>query len=255
MVDKNSSDRTGSDETGSDPVGGNSVDGDATTLRPPSGNKILKESLTVLQVPRLAFRTPALLFQAPRGTEQPVLMLPGLKAGDASNAPMRSFLRRKNFRVWGWGLGTNNGDVRGQLPKVVARVEELFERAGEPINLVGWSLGGVLARELARERPELVSQVITYGTPVVGGPLYTSVTGVFTPEERQEIAERVAERNRIPIEVPITALYSKRDGIVAWRACIDDFSPDVTMIEVRSTHVGMGIDPDVWQIVSERLVG
>lgn len=226
---------------------------ESDAIQPPTG-KLLKESLSVLQVPRLAFRTPSLLFQAPRGTNQPVLMIPGLKAGDASNAPMRSFLRRKNFQVWGWGLGTNNGDVPGQLPNVVARAEELFERAGEPVALIGWSLGGVLARELARERPELVSQVITYGTPVIGGPLYTAVSGVYTQAERRQIARQVAERNRIPIEVPITALYSKRDGIVAWEACIDDFSPDVTMIEIRSTHVGMGIDPDVWQIVSERLV-
>ena len=224
-------------------------------LRPPRGNKILKESLTVLQVPRLALRTPSLLLRAPKGTQQPVLFLPGLKAGDGSNAPMRSFLRRKNYRAYGWGLGTNNGDVAGQLPDVVARVAELYERVGEPIALIGWSLGGFMAREVAREQPELVSQVITYGTPVVGGPLYTSVSGVYTLDERQEIARRVAERNRIPIEVPITALYSKRDGIVAWQACIDDFSPDITMIEIRSTHVGMGIDPDVWQIVSERLAG
>lgn len=225
----------------------------AEPLRPPSGNKVLKESLTVLQVPRLALRTPSLLFRSPRGTKQPALFLPGLRAGDASNAPMRAFLRQKNFKAYGWGLGTNNGDVEGQLPGVVARTEDLFERSGEPIALVGWSLGGVLAREVARERPELVSQVITYGTPVIGGPLYTSVSGVYTPEERRLIAERVAERNRVPIEVPITAMYSKRDGIVAWRACLDSFSPDVTMIEISSTHVGMGIDPDVWQIVSERL--
>lgn len=231
----------------------NADDGATGPLRPPQGNKILKESLTVLQVPRLAFRAPSLIFRAPRGTKQPVLFLPGLKAGDSSNAPMRSFLRQKNFKAYGWGLGTNNGDVEGQLPAVITRAEELFERSAEPIALVGWSLGGVLAREVARERPELISQVITYGTPVIGGPLYTSVSGVYTPEQRRLIAERVAERNQIPIEVPITAMYSKRDGIVAWRACIDDFSPDITMIEITSTHVGMGIDPDVWQIVSERL--
>ena len=229
------------------------ADDKSAEIRPPSGNKFLKESLTILQVPRLAFRTPSLIMRAPRGTQQPVLLLPGLKAGDASNAPMRSFLRQKNFKAYRWGLGTNHGDVQGQLPNVVERVEELFERAGEPISLVGWSLGGVIAREVARERSELVSQVITFGTPVVGGPLYTSITGVYTMEERRLIAERIAERNQIPIEVPITALYSKRDGIVAWQACIDTFSPDVTMIEIRSTHVGMGIDPDVWQIVSERL--
>ncbi len=233
----------------------NADDEAGTPLRPPRGNKFLKESLTVLQVPRLAFRTPSLLMRAPRGTNQPALFIPGLKAGDASNAPMRSFLRRKNFKAYGWGLGTNHGDVVGQLPAVIARVEELFDLSGEPIALVGWSLGGLMARELARERPELVSQVITYGTPVIGGPLYTSVSGVYTPEERLLIAERIAKRNQIPIEVPITAMFSRRDGIVAWRACIDDFSPDISMIEIKSTHVGMGIDPDVWQIVSERLAG
>lgn len=221
-------------------------------LRPPSGNKILKESLTVLQLPRLLFNTPRLL-AGPKGTQQPALFLPGLKAGDASNLPMRSYLRQRNFRTFGWGLGTNNGDVAGQLPAVIARVEELFDRCEEPISIVGWSLGGVMARETARERPELVAQVITYGTPVVGGPLYTSVTGVYTPEERRAIAERVAARNRIPIEVPITALYSKNDGIVSWQACLDTFSPIVENIEVRSTHVGMGIDPDVWRIVASRL--
>ena len=224
----------------------------ARTLGPPTGNKILKESLAVLQLPRLMLRTPRLL-RGPVGTKQPVLFLPGLKAGDASNLPMRSYLRQRNFRTFGWELGTNNGDVEGNLPAVIARAEALYDRCKEPLNLVGWSLGGVLARELARERPELVAHVITYGTPVVGGPLYTSVSGVYSQEEREAIAAIVAERNLIPINVPITALYSKNDGIVAWEACIDTFSPDVENIQVRSSHIGMGIDPDVWEIVASRL--
>lgn len=228
------------------------ADNAAEPLRPPQGNKYLKESLTLLQVPRLALRAPRLLL-SPRGTKQPALFIPGLKAGDSSNAPIRAFLRQKNFMTYGWGLGTNDGDAEGQLPKVIDRTEELFERSGEPIALVGWSLGGLLAREVARERPELVSQVITYGTPVVGGPLYTNVSGVYSQEERVELAARIEVRNLKPIDVPITAMYSKRDGIVSWRACIDDFSPDVTMVEITSTHVGMGIDPDVWRVILERM--
>lgn len=222
-------------------------------LRPPSGNKFLKETLTVLQLPRLALRTPSLLRNAPQGTAQPTLLIPGLKAADSSNLPLRSYLNRCNFRTFGWGLGTNDGDVAGRLPLVIERVEEIFELAGEPVHLIGWSLGGVFAREVARERSELVAQVITFGTPVVGGPLYTSVSGVYSEEERREIAARIAVRNRVPIEVPITAMYSKRDGIVSWRACVDTFSPDVENIEITSSHVGMGIDPDVWEIVSARL--
>ncbi len=225
---------------------------DGSDLMPPSGNKYLKESLTVLQVPRLLFFTPRLLRGA-RGSKQPALFIPGLKAGDASNLPIRTYLRQRNFRTFGWGLGTNNGDVDARLPAVIDRVEELFELCGEPISLVGWSLGGVIAREVARERAELVAQVITYGAPVVGGPLYTLVGGVYTPDQRVAIAAMIAERNKIPIEVPITAIHSRNDGIVSWQACIDDFSPDVENLETTSSHVGMGIDPDVWEIVATRL--
>lgn len=95
--------------------------------------------------------------------------------------------------------------------------------------LVGWSMGGVLSRETARRRPDLVAQVITFGTPVLGGHAFA------------------------PIRVPITAMWSRRDGVVSPRACIDDFSPNVVNVEVSSTHLGMGIDPDVWLEVARRL--
>lgn len=225
---------------------------DEGALRPPDGNKILRESLTVLQVPRLLGRAPRLARSAARGSGQVAMFLPGLRANDLSNLPMRRFLDRRGFRTHGWGLGVNDGNVRERLPAVIERVSDLAATNG-PVALVGWSLGGVIAREVARERPEVVRRVITYGTPVVGGPLYTAVTGVYTDEERREIAERIAERNRIPIERPITAMYSRNDGIVAWRACVDDFSPEVENIEITSTHVGMGIDPDVWEVVADRL--
>jgi len=221
-------------------------------LKPPAGNKVLIESRGILQIPRLMMRTPALL-RGPKGSNQPALFLPGLKASDISNLPMRSFLRRQGFQTFGWELGTNHGDVERLMAPVIQRTVDLYERCGEAITLVGWSLGGILAREVARQRPELIAQVITYGTPVVGGPLYTSVNGVYSAVERREIAVRLAERNLIPINVPITALYSQRDGIVAWRACIDTFSADIEHIEIESAHIAMGIDPDVWEIVASRL--
>ncbi len=222
-------------------------------LSVPTGYKVLKEALSVLQLPRLVARAPALLLKGAKGTKQPVLLLPGLKSSDSSNLPLRSFLRQRGFRTFGWELGTNTGDVASQTPRLKLRIEALFQRFGEPIHLVGWSLGGLMAREVARENPELVAQVITFGTPVVGGPLHTKVKGVYSPEERVQIAAELAERSRIPIEVPITAIYSQRDGIVSWQACIDNFSPDVENIEVSSPHIGMGVDPDVWQIVADRL--
>ena len=101
--------------------------------------------------------------------------------------------------------------------------------------------------------PELVSQVVTYGTPVVGGPKYTRSAASYGPDQVEAIEQTVAERNTIPITRPITAIHSRLDGIVDWLACIDDFSPDVRNVEVRSSHVGMGLDPDVWQIAAEAL--
>jgi pimeloyl-ACP methyl ester carboxylesterase len=130
----------------------------------------------------------------------------------------------------------------------------IAEESGRPVSLVGWSLGGVIAREVARRRPELVRRVIPYGPPVVGGPTYTAVAGTYTHEVREH-ASRIADEldAQRPIKVPLTVIYSRRDGIVAWPACLDRTSPDVEHVEVRSTHVGMGVDPDVWAVVAERL--
>jgi pimeloyl-ACP methyl ester carboxylesterase len=115
---------------------------------------------------------------------------------------------------------------------VAERVAEMTERAGTPIPLVGWSLGGYLAREVARDHPSWVEQIITLGSPVMRGS---------------------GARFHRPIEPPITAIFSRNDGIVAWQACIDDRSPHVEHIEVDTTHVGLGFSPDVFEILAKRL--
>jgi len=119
--------------------------------------------------------------------------------------------------------------------------------------LIGWSNGGVFAREIARDRPDLVDQVFTYGTPVVGGPKFTRGATLYSAVELERIVDLVDHRNTTPITCPITAFYSRHDHIVDWRSCIDHFSPHVEHIEVRSTHAGMSIDPDVWKIVARGL--
>ena len=92
-----------------------------------------------------------------------------------------------------------------------------------------------------------------YGTPVVGGPRYTRVAGAYSPDRIRHIEALIEERERTPIGVPVTAIYSRKDGIVAWQACIDPYDNDVEHVEVRSSHVGMGLDPDVWHTVADRL--
>jgi dienelactone hydrolase len=133
----------------------------------------------------------------------------------------------------------------------------LEARAGEGgrVRCVGWSLGGNLAREAARERPELVERVVTFGTPAVGGPKYTSVARMYRQRglDLDAIEARFAERERVPIRVPVTAIYSRRDGVVAWRACIDRSTPDVEHVEVRGAHLGLGFHPAVYRVVADRL--
>ena len=168
---------------------------------------------------------------------------------------LRAYLALLGYRPVGWGLGRNGGDVPELLPRVVDRMEDLAQASGEPIRLVGWSLGGVLAREAARDRPNSARRVVTLGSPVVGGPKYTAVAEAYRRQgiDLDAIEAEVAERNRQPLEVPVTALYSRRDAVVAWRACIDRDAPNVEHVEVAATHLGLGFSAEVFEIIADRL--
>jgi pimeloyl-ACP methyl ester carboxylesterase len=125
-----------------------------------------------------------------------------------------------------------------------------------PVALVGWSHGGVIARELARQAPEAVARVITFGTPVVGGAKYTAVAPLFRERglDLDRLEREIAARNAAhPILVPITAIYSCEDAVVAWQACLDPDNPDVEHVEVGGSHAGLGINPDVFGLVADRL--
>ena len=111
----------------------------------------------------------------------------------------------------------------------------------------------MLSRETARNRPDLIERVITFGTPVVGGPVHTAFARRYTDEEIAHIEILISKRREVPIEVPITAIWSSRDGVVSGRACVDHYSPNVENLEVTSTHLGMSLDPDVWSIIAKRL--
>jgi thioesterase domain-containing protein len=216
--------------------------------------RFLGEGLSVAVVPRLLFALPR-LSRFPRGHGEPVLLLPGFGAGDASNAALNAMLRYLGYSVHGWGLGLNRGNVEAILPKVEARVRAIRDHAGMPVRLVGWSLGGVLAREVARDAPELADRVVTMGTPVVGGPKYTRVGATYRAAgfDVGEIERKIEARYAMPIRVPVTAIYCKADGIVDWRACIDHWTPGIEHVEVRATHFSLGFDPKVLEIVAERL--
>jgi pimeloyl-ACP methyl ester carboxylesterase len=184
-----------------------------------------------------------------------VLVLPGYGAGDVSTLLLRNYLRFLGYDARGWALGRNTGNVRGLLPRILDALDATAREAGAPVRMVGWSLGGYLAREAARERPDLVQQVITLGSPVIGGPKYTLAAESYRRRglDLDEVERQVAARNAVPLRTPVVAIYSRADAVVAWEACIDEHCADVEHVEVSTTHLGLGFSPEVFVIIARRL--
>jgi pimeloyl-ACP methyl ester carboxylesterase len=226
-------------------------------LEAPGPSSIIREVRGLLEFPRLLFHFPDLARQ-PRGNGQPVLLLPGYGSGDVSTALLKGYLRLLGYRARGWGLGRNKGDAVDLLPRILKRVASLARRSDDQrVHLIGWSYGGYLARELARERGDLIGHVVTLGTPVVGGPKYTVFAKRFQSRgfDVDAIAAAIESRNKISMCTPVIAIYSRRDGIVAWKACIDNNGTNVEHIEVRTTHFGFGFSAEVYKIIAQRLAG
>jgi alpha/beta superfamily hydrolase len=223
-------------------------------LEPPPLSGLIRETRGLLELPRLMLRFRDLARQPP-GHGQPVLLLPGYGAGDGSTAILKIYLRLLGYRVRGWGLGRNSGDVPDLMPRILKRIVSFARRTHQEVRLIGWSLGGYLAREAARERPDLVHRVITLGTPVVGGPKYTVVARRFHRRgiDIAAIEAEIELRNQISLRTPVTAIYSRADAVVAWEACIDHNGTDVEHVEVRTTHIGFGFSAEVYKIIAQRL--
>jgi dienelactone hydrolase len=225
------------------------------TLQAPSPSHVMREARGLIELPRLLLRFPSLARQ-PRGNGEPVLVVPGYGAGDGSTMVLKGYLRLLGYRARGWGLGKNHGAASDSLPRLLRRLGNLSRRSKQKVAIIGWSFGGYLARELARERPELVRLVITLGTPVVGGPKYTAAAKSYRKRgiDIEAIAAEVEQRNRIAnLEVPVVAFYSREDGLVAWQACIDHQTPNIEHVEVKAAHLGFGFSADVYKVIAQRL--
>ncbi|HXX49072.1 MAG TPA: alpha/beta fold hydrolase [Myxococcota bacterium] len=185
-----------------------------------------------------------------------MLVLPGFMADDLSTRPLRRFLRRLGYRAHPWLLGRNLGSVGATRERLHARAAALHARHERKVSLVGWSLGGIFARELAKQMPERVRQVITLGSPFadVARPTAWSrwLERASGRDLGREMPERV-ERLRRPPPVPSTAIYSKSDGIAHWEACRESEGPERENIEVPASHCGMGWSPIVLWAIADRL--
>jgi pimeloyl-ACP methyl ester carboxylesterase len=231
-------------------------DFDPADLRPPARWKLLREARVVWEYAALKARLPRLVAEAPCGAGERVMVVPGVATDDSWTRRLRRFLVEIGYDALGWGLGRNHGNVPKLIPRVVEQTERLADESGAPVRLVGWSLGGYLAREAARERPHCVDRVVTLGAPIVGGPSYTASAPGYLRKgyDLDQIKATVVEREQRPIMVPVFAVYSRSDGVVSWRACIDTFAnPRVEHFEVRSSHLGLVNSPRVMRVVADLL--
>lgn len=191
------------------------------------------------------------LLAAPRGQGLPVILIPGWKTPESAMGPLLRYLRRRGHDARPWGLGVNRGQPERDALRLAEIVAGVASEREHPVALIGWSLGGIIAREVAREHPDLVDRVVTMGTPAFGGPGHTAGARVYGPEEVARISALTERLDREkPISVPITAYFTRRDAVVSWPACIDRSSPNVSHVEVRSTHAGLVFDPDVWRLTA-----
>ena len=196
-----------------------------------------------------------LLMTAPRGKPQTVLVVPGLGADDRSTVPLRAYLKAMGHTVRGWGLDRSNRDPDFDLDALDRLIRSLASEGGQPVCLVGWSRGGILAREAARRDPERVRLVVTLGSPFAdpGATNVSMLWRLMTGEDMPALPPERLAALRAPIPVPATAIYTKGDGIVAWRACLEETTPRTENIAVRSTHLGLGFHPPALWAIADRL--
>ena len=211
----------------------------------------------LLEMTSLAYAWPW-LGSAPRGDGHSVLVLPGFTAGDESTLLLRRFLTRLGYRALPWGLGQNTGSVDIQ-ERLIHDFTSLAEQHDEKISLIGQSLGGVYARELARGFPQHVRQVITLGSPLgADGPASTNplVSRLFqylSGMSHEEMRDRMSSFTAAAPPVPSTAIYSRADGVVHWSACLEYQGERSENVEILGSHTGMALNPLVFHVLADRL--
>ena len=193
----------------------------------------------------------------PRGDSHAVIVYPGLAAGDLSTQPMRAFLSDAGYQTFGWNQGMNRGPREGVLDALGVQIREVAALTGRKVSLVGWSLGGIYAREMAKREPALVRSVTTLGTPFAQDPKATNAWRVYQFLSGDPVQQPVMMRGLATAPpVPTTSLYSRSDGVVAWQCsiqapCADN--PHTENIEVMASHIGLGINPAAWYAIADRL--
>ncbi len=191
------------------------------------------------------------------GDGHPVLILPGFMASDFSTIPLRSFIHHLGYSVYGWGEGRNFAHA-DYIEMLTQKMERIYEKHQEPITIIGWSLGGVYARQLAKHSPDSVRQVIVMGSPFKGVTKSNNAAWMYELLKKSNVVSSdldhaLWEDIPFPANVPTTAIFTKEDGVVPWELCMEDEDEWHQNIQVRGSHLGLGVNPLVLQIIADRL--
>ncbi len=230
---------------------------EAQAMRPPSKLLLMLEGRAVHELGAFFAALPLLNLTA-TGDGHPVLVLPGLVTSDTSTRPLRSFLKGRGYAVSGWGQGRNYGLREGVQDGMLDLVRKLTDQHGRKLSVVGWSLGGLYARQLAKMLPDHVRSVITLGSPFAGSPKATNAWRVYELASGQRADDAHAESDfggplaETP-PVPTTAIFSRTDGVCAWQVCKEKPSAFTENIEVYGSHCGLGHHPAAVYAVADRL--
>lgn len=197
------------------------------------------------------------LLSKEEGDGHPVVVFPGFMASEKSTAGLRKHITNAGYVAHDWGMGRNYGKIE-HIEILVARIDEIYEQSGQQISLVGWSLGGVYARQIAKERPQLIRQVITLSSPFGGLGEPNNASWIYSLMNRgkkvRNVNKTLLENLPLPAPVPTTAIFSKVDGIVPWEMCLETVESDIHQnVEVRGSHLGMGSNFSVLKLISNRL--
>jgi pimeloyl-ACP methyl ester carboxylesterase len=183
-----------------------------------------------------------------------VLVLPGFLASDFSTGPLRSFLSSRGYAAEGWKLGRNLGTA-GIEDRLLERVAALRRGHGRKVSLVGWSLGGLYARQLAKSAPDKVRCMISLGSPFAGSPKSTNAWRAYEMASGSKVEEHDPFGGTLAgtPPVPTTSIFSRSDGICAWQACLNEDGPESENIEVYGSHCGLGHHPAAVYAIADRL--
>jgi pimeloyl-ACP methyl ester carboxylesterase len=227
----------------------------SSRLRAPGLGLLFAEARGIFEFNASLLLSP-LLLRAPRGDGHPVLTLPGFLASDLSMAPMRRYLTELGYDTYAWRMGRNTGGLARMRDALRDRLAEIHGKTGRKVSIVGWSLGGVYARDLALRAPEMVRYVITLGSPFANDVRATNATKLYealsgeTVDGDPEMLKAIAG----DLPVPTSSIYSRSDGIVNWRTCLVRPSATAENIEVHlASHVGLGVNPAALWAVADRL--